>query len=176
MYLADSKSSKFVIKVCAGIRSLLQHQNYLATSDRVTLYFFFPLVVSGSAGDKFGFTNLRISSSKSEFYDIFRQDKCTTLDFKRISICLCLRSFDPRKTLINCLVSNTFHWIVQRSRERFNVDLPWKEKKFIYQTEFRCFGIIQYFKKVHSRRLFFWLVYTCTCICHLNVYPLELLA
>ena len=42
---------------------LLQHKNCLATSDRATLHFYFPLAVSDSIGDKFGFTNLRSYNS-----------------------------------------------------------------------------------------------------------------
>ena len=72
--------------------SLLQHQNCLATSNHAMLGFHFPLAVLGSIGDKFGFTNLRSYCSKSEFYDVFMQDKRTRLDFIRIFICLCLSS------------------------------------------------------------------------------------
>ena len=98
MYLVDSESSEFV---SVGIMFfLLQHQNCLPTSDRATLDFYFPLTVSGSIGDTFGFTNLIRHSSKSEFYNVCRQDKCPSLD---------LRSFDPQKTLKNYLVSSTFH-------------------------------------------------------------------
>ena len=40
----------------------------------------------GSVGDKFRFTNLISYRSKSEFYDIFEQDKCLRLDVKRTFI------------------------------------------------------------------------------------------
>ena len=73
-------------------------------SDRATLHIYFSLAVSGSIGDRFEFTNLRSYSSKSEFFYVFKQDKCPSFDFKRFFICLCLRSFDGLKTLINCLL------------------------------------------------------------------------
>ena len=87
--------------------------NCLATSDRATLGFYFSLAVLGLIGDKLGFTNVRSYRSKSEFYKVFKQDKCLRLDFKRIFFCLCLMSFDARK----CLVSIAFHLIVQRLRK-----------------------------------------------------------
>ena len=107
MHLVDSKSSEFVVKVSAGtFFFLLQHQSCLATSYRATLHFYFSFAVSGSIGAKFESTNLRsYSCSKSKTLDVFQQDKCPSLDFKRIFICLCLRRFDDPKTLINCLVS-----------------------------------------------------------------------
>ena len=78
-----------VVRVCCKILqalfSLLQHQNCLATSDRVTLHFYFSLGVSGSIGDTFEFTNLRRYRSKSEFFDVFKQDKCPSLDLKEFS-------------------------------------------------------------------------------------------
>ena len=129
----DSKSSEFAVKVSGGI-IFFQHQNWLSTSDGATLHFYFPLAVSGSIGDEFGFTNLKRYSSKSQFYDVFRQDKCPSLDFKRIFIC-----FDPRKTLINCFASGTFHWIVQRFVMKdfkiLYINRNFKASKFI-NTEF----------------------------------------
>ena len=86
----------------------------LATSDHGTLHFYFTLAVSGSIGDKFEFTYL----TKSELFDVFKQDKCPSLDFKRFFACLFLRRFDGRrKTLIHGSVSKTFYWIVQKSRK-----------------------------------------------------------
>ena len=90
MYLVVSKSSVFDVK---GFYPL-QHHNWLATSNRATLGFHFSLAVLGSIGDKFGFTSLRSYCPKSEFYHVFKQDKRPRLDFERIFICLCLRSFD----------------------------------------------------------------------------------
>ena len=77
---------------------------------------YFSLAAWDSIYDKFRFTTLRNYCSKSEFYDVFKQDKCLRLEFKRIFICLCLRSFDAQKTRIKRLVSSTFHRIVQRLR------------------------------------------------------------
>ena len=53
-----------VVRVCCNgfwrhYFFLLQHQNCLAISHGATLQFYFPLAVSDSIGDKFGFTNLR---------------------------------------------------------------------------------------------------------------------
>ena len=96
--------------------------------------------------------HLRLSyRSKSEFYDVFKQDKCPRLDFKRIFICL--RSFDALKTRIKCLVSITFHRIVDG---RFVM----KTIQFKQKMTFQSFKIIQEFKKVSMRRFFlFCLVY-----------------
>ena len=98
MYLVDSKSSEFVVKVSAGTICPPVSSN---CADRATLHFYFTFAVSGSVVDKFEFTHLRSYSSNSERFDVFKQDKCLSLDFKRFFICLCLRSFDGQKTLIN---------------------------------------------------------------------------
>ena len=37
-------------------------------------------------GNKFGFTNHGSYCSKSKFYDVFKQDKCPGLDFKKVYI------------------------------------------------------------------------------------------
>ena len=99
---------------CRHYFYLLQHQNCLATTDHATIGFYFSLAVLGSIGDKFGSINRRSYCSKSEFYDVFKQAKCLRLDFKRIFICLYLKSFDTRKTQVKRLVPSTFHRIIQR--------------------------------------------------------------
>ena len=152
MYLVDSKSSAFVLKVSAGtIFFLLQHRNCLATSDRATLHVYFSLPVSSSIGDKFEFTNVRSYSPNSEFFDVFKQAKCPSLDFKRIFICLCLRSFDGRKTLINRLVPKAF---IGSSRDHENVDgrfvienniLLYTERNFKALKLYRIFRKFTYF-------------------------------
>ena len=38
------------------------------------------------ARNRFGFTNLRSYCSNSKFYDVFKQDKCPSIDFKRVCI------------------------------------------------------------------------------------------
>ena len=53
----------------------------MAISDRVTVGFYILLAVLGSIGDTFGFINLRRYHLKSEFYDVFKQDKCPRLEF-----------------------------------------------------------------------------------------------
>ena len=55
------------------------------------------MAVLGLVGDEFGFTKLRSYCSKSGFYDVFKQDKCTTLAFKRMLVCLCFRRSMPGK-------------------------------------------------------------------------------
>ena len=69
MYLVDSKSSEFVVKVSGGIIFASCNIKIIGSSHGTTLRFYFLLAVSGSIGDKFGFTNLRNYSSLSEFYD-----------------------------------------------------------------------------------------------------------
>ena len=113
-----------VVRVC--FKSFCRHYffplatsklfGYIRSRDVTRLLF---ITCFGSIGDKFEFTNVRSYSPKSEFFDVFKQAKCPNLDFKRIFICLCLRSFDGRKTLINRLVSNAF---IGSSRDHENVD------------------------------------------------------
>ena len=125
----------------------------LAT-DRATLGVYFSLAVLGSIGDKFGFTNLRSYRSKSEFYDVFKEKSFPRLDFKRIFICLCLRSFDARKTRKRCFVFITLHFTPGRPKitKVSMVDLSSKTIKFKRIMEFQIFKIIQDFKKVYMRR------------------------
>ena len=115
MYRVDSKSYEFVVKVSGSIKfssCIIKIVCLHHMLRRYTFTFHWLCRVQLV-------TNLRSYSSKSEYYDVFRQDKCPSLDFKTIFICLCLRSFDPRETLINCFASSTFHWIIQRSRKRW---------------------------------------------------------
>ena len=72
---------------CMHYCFLLRHQNCLATSDHAALDFCFPMAALGSIGDRLGLKTLRSYWSKSEFYDVFKQDKCPNLDFKRMFIC-----------------------------------------------------------------------------------------
>ena len=58
-YLAVSKSSEFNENVFRHCFYFLWHQNCLATWDRMTLGFYFPLAVLGSTGEQFGFAKLR---------------------------------------------------------------------------------------------------------------------
>ena len=78
----------------------------------------------GSIGDQFGFINLRSYRSKSEFYDVFKQDKCPRLDFKRIFISLCLRSYGVRKTRKKVLNVHYFSSDRPKITKWLMVDLP----------------------------------------------------
>ena len=70
---------------------LLHHQNCWATSGGTTLTRYLSLAVLNSTGNKFGFTNLRSYWSKSKFYDVFKQDRCPSLDFNRVYIGWCFK-------------------------------------------------------------------------------------
>ena len=117
IYLVDSKSPEFVVKVFGGIIFPLATSKLFGSITRCDVTHFLSVGCFRFNWCYVRFTNLRSYSSKSQFYDVFRQDKCPCLDFKRIFTCLCLRSFDTRKTLINCFASSTCLWIVQRSRK-----------------------------------------------------------
>ena len=78
--------------------------------------FYFSLAVLDSIGDKFGFTNLRSCLYKSEFYDVFKQNKCLRLDFKRIFICLCLmiRYLENAEKVLSVLFTGSSNYLYER--------------------------------------------------------------
>ena len=89
-YLVVSKSTAFNVNVSpvimftfCNIKIVWLHQIV-----RFGLGIYFSLAVFGAIGNSFGITNLRSYRFKSEFYNVFKQDKCTRLNFKRIFICL----------------------------------------------------------------------------------------
>ena len=126
----------------------------LAASDRATLGFYFSLAVLVSGSDKFRFKHLRSYRSKSEFYDVFKQDVCPRLDFKRIFICLCWRKFDARK--IRKSRVHYFSPVVQRFRKGWwYVYFSWRTIKIKQQMEFQNMKTVQEFKKVYMLRFFF---------------------
>ena len=113
-----------------------------------------------SIGDKFGFTNLRRYHDKFEFYDVFKQDNCPKLDFKRIVTCLYLRSFDARKTRRKSpfLFTGSSKAFYERVDGRL---VTIETIKFKQQMEFQSFKIIQDVKEVYIRRFCF----VCVCVC-----------
>ena len=86
MYLVVSKSSEFDVKVSGDIIFTFCNIKIVGY---FKLCFHFSLAVLGSIGYKLRFTNPRKYCSKSEFYDVFKQDKRPRLVLKRVFSCIC---------------------------------------------------------------------------------------
>ena len=105
---------------CRQYFVLLHYQNCWVTWGGATLASYLSFAVLGSTGNKFEITNFRHYCSKSKFYGVFKQDKCLSLDSKRIYIDWFFWSFVSCKTWINRLVPCTFHWMILRWRKRWS--------------------------------------------------------
>ena len=149
MYLVDSKSSELVVKVSAGIFFSSCNIKIVCLHQIVRRYTFtFHWLFRVSVLDKFWSIALNLS-----FTMFSGKRSATVLILKHFSFVYIEGVWSPKNTdKLLGIQSFSLNRPVITKTLMLMVDLSWKNKTIIHQTEFRNFKIIQNFKKVHMRR------------------------